>query len=121
MKKIILCGLGLILLILLCLMASCNKYVATNMYDKQYDSKELVYSDIYKQLSYYDIDSIPLDEWIPLNFVNDSTIIRQKFIVKPLDNKSSYQFIFTTYEYLHTSDTTYFFLIRFLGNEKYLQ
>lgn len=107
------------LLILLFIMfaTSCNKYIVTNLYEKEYRDveTEIVYTDVYSQLYKYDLDSIPLNEWITSKLVSDTINIEQKMVRKIIDEKTVYTFIFTEYSY---PSIKYFkFLIRYKGKK----
>lgn len=109
----------LIILLLWLLVSSCNKYIATNIYEQQYTDVDIALVDVYTHLYYYDLDSIYLDLWIPNTITTDTITIEQKMIRKVINNNSTYSFVFS--KYLYPSSLYYNFLIRFTGNKKDLQ
>lgn len=108
-------------LILFLFIASCNKYITKNIYEKTYLEIEvtIAYADIYSHLEKYGVDSIPLDNWMTNNLYDDTVMINQKMIRKIIDEKTNYQFIFS--RYIYPSDIYYQFLIRYSGDKKNLQ
>jgi hypothetical protein len=113
MKKVIL------ILLLLLLTSACNKYIVTNVYEQRYTDPDIALVDVYTHLYYYDLDSIYLDLWIPNTMTADTTTIEQKSILKPINNKSVYSFIFS--KYIYPSSIYYNFLIRYTGRKKDMQ
>lgn len=109
----------LLILSLVFLLSSCNKYIVTNVYEQKYTDKELAVSDVYTQLEYYDVDSIPLENWMYNKMLYDTIVIEQSSMRKAINEKSTYTFIFSTYTY--PSLFYHSFLIRFSGKEKDLK
>jgi hypothetical protein len=115
MKKFILT------LILFLISTSCNKYISKNIYERTYSELEVIvaYTDVYDHLYKYQLDSIPLDNWISNNLYDDTILINQKIIRKIIDDKTHYQFIFS--KYIYPSTTYYQFTIRYYGKRENLQ
>lgn len=113
MKKIIL------ILLFWLLVSSCNKYIITNVYEQKYTDPDIALVDVYTHLYYYDLDSIYLDLWIPNTMTADTITIEQKSILKPVNDKSVYSFIFS--KYIYPSRIYYNFLIRYTGRKKDMQ
>lgn len=109
MKKLIL----IILLILVT--SSCDKYIMSNIYEKRYDNEHLALSDVYQQVNKYELDSLPLSDWISNKVGNDSIIIEQYMIRKIIDIKTEYDFIYT--KYIHPTNIQYQFVIRYKGKK----
>jgi hypothetical protein len=109
----------LFIFILLFSLTACNKFIVTNVYERMYTVEENVVNDIYTQLETYELDSIPLDIWITNVMMADSSFLVQRSIWKEIASKSKYQFIYT--QFINSSDTSYMFLIRYSGKEKYLK
>lgn len=127
MKKREILLLLILIFAVVMMFTSCNKYIVTNVYEKSYKIESVAISDVYTQLNAYSIDSIhyPLNEWIT-NFMNgDSTQIRQQILRKQINDKSGYQFVFTTHIYvvkcICPERFNYNFLIRYSGKEKDLK
>jgi hypothetical protein len=108
----------LILTLFLFTLTSCNKYITTTLYDVNYSSEELAISDIYKQLYTYEMDSIPLDQWMSnyMHMGGDTLTIYQRMLRKVVNEKTNYSFVYT--EYLWPSGTKYSFVIRYRGKKK---
>ena len=106
----------LILLLVLFLLVSCNKYVTKNIYEGRYATEEIAISDVYTQLDAYELDSIPLDEWITNQLYADTTVILQRTVRKIVDEKTNYTFTLTYFQY--PSDSYYQFVIRYTGLKK---
>jgi len=98
---------------------SCNKFIATNVYEQKYTNPDIALADVYTHLYYYELDSIQLDAWISNNMTTDTITIEQKMIRKIVNNKSMYTFVFS--KYIYPSSLYYNFLIRFSGNKKDLK
>jgi len=109
----------LLIFILLFSLTACNKFIVTNVYEKSYESEKIVLNDIYKYLKYYEVDSIPIEMWICNVMLADTTLLIQNTIWNEIVPRSNYQFIYT--QFINSSDTTYTFLIRYSGKEKYLK
>jgi hypothetical protein len=109
------------------MITSCDKYIVTNVYQKTYSNiqEQNVYYDVYKQLSEYDIDSIPLENWLHNDLISDTISIEQKTISKIVNKNSRYIFIYTKYVYpikcICPERIHYDFLIRYSGYKKDLQ
>ena len=113
MKKLFL------IIILWVIVSSCNRYITTNVYEQKYENPDIAYSDIYGQLYKYDLDSIPISDWITNNIVTDTISIEQKTILKAVNDKSIYSF--TLSKYVYPTSLYYNFLIRFSGKKKDLK
>lgn len=111
MKKLV------IILLLFILTTSCNKYVAENMFERTYPGTEFVTvkTDVYSQMRYYEVDSIPLNKWVENKMIADTTVISQKFFRK-IEDKNTYTFVLT--EYTYPSGIKYQFVIRYYGKKK---
>jgi hypothetical protein len=112
MKKLI------IILLLFLLSCSCSKYIVRNMFSKTYDSTQVenLYYDIYSQLKHHDLDSIPLQDWITTEFSVDTIQILQKVVIKNINKKTNYTFIYTKYTYPRVY--FYQFVVRYAGKDK---
>lgn len=105
----------LFILVLSLLVVSCNKYIVSNVYEKTYTTQDSAVTDTYNWLNFYEVDSIPLEQW-PNNLIKtDTTTIDQKMIRKVHDKNTNYQFILTSFMYPHYS--YYTFLIRYRGKK----
>lgn len=115
MKKLIL------ILILTFFTTSCNNYITKNVYEKSYSGlqEQNAYHDVYAHLNYYELDSIPLENWITNDLKTDTIQIEQKTVMKAINNKSVYVFIFS--KYIYPSKLYYNFIIRFSGDKKDLK
>ena len=109
----------LILIVLLLLATSCNKFIVQNVYEKTYNAEVTALTDVYHQLDVYGSQQIPLDLWITNNVTNDTIQLQQKIVIKNINDKSMYQFIYTKYTYPKSS--SFKFLIRYSGKEKDLK
>ncbi len=111
MKKII-------LVLVLLLFSSCNRYITTNVYEKKYTdvNENIIHVDVYKYLKYYNVDSIPIENWIKNELIFDTTKIIQYTIKKTISKKSMYMFIFSKYDY--PLNKYYTLLIRYSGLKK---
>ena len=91
-----------VLLILSCA-PSRNFYIYYEDYPS--DQREVVIKDIYRSLKVLDIDSIPLDDWLIFQNINEKGHFIERHLIKEENNKkkTSYHLIFTS-EYLN--DTT---------------
>lgn len=98
---------------------SCNKYITQNIYQQTYFDSEIAVVDVYTHMYFYDMDSIPLTDWITVNLNTDTIFIKQHMIQKIINEKSNYLFIFSTYAY--PSILYYDFIIRFYGRKKDIQ
>lgn len=113
MKKIV--YLISILLIFVGCITIRSFYIHEKIYTEE--QKEKVISDIYNSLKQFDIDSIPLNEWIYFQGSEGSCNFTQRMIIKEVDKKTQYYFIFTTFE----SDTLFYeFKIRCKTKDKKL-
>ena len=108
----------LIFILLVLSIVSCSQIIVKNVYQKTYPSTQIenAYLDLYSQLDKYGVDSIPLENWITNKMVSDTTIIIQKMIKQNVDNKTSYQFIFSSYKYPKSG--TYQITIRYSGKNE---
>lgn len=110
----------LLILVLFFSLGSCNnKIIVSNVYENKYDVKEEAIVDIYDKLDYYEIDSIPLNEWMNVIYATDTSLTIQSIIRAEVESKSLYQCVYTSF--FNPNDTTYTFLIRYTGKEKYLK
>lgn len=109
----------LFILVLLFSITACNKYIVSNVYERTYEIEKNAVTDIYTHLDSYELDSIPFDIWITNVMMADSSFLVQRSIWKEIKPKSSYQFIYT--QFINPADTSYMFLIRYSGKEKYLK
>jgi hypothetical protein len=104
----------IIFIIFLLLSIGCSSQtIVKRVFDKTYarNQYEIAYNDIYNQLKYYKIDSIPLNEWITNEMISDTINVTQKIISKYSKDNSVYTFIFTKYTYPKSS--FYEFYIRY--------
>lgn len=123
MKKIIKFIIFLIWAFVLFALISCDKYIMTNIYERQYDNEQIALSDVYQQVNKYELDSLPLHDWISNKISSDSIIIEQYTIRKIIDSKTEYNFIYT--KYMHTyvkcvmcpERENYQFVIRYKGKK----
>ena len=113
MKKIIL------ILLLLLITASCNKFIVRNVYERSYPTEKLAINDLYHQTYSYGLDSIPLDQWILLDITTDSSQILEKIAIKYLNEESFYQFIYR--DMCSIKEHKYNLLIRYAGKKKDLK
>ena len=115
MKKFVL------ILFLLLLTTSCNKFITKNVYERNYsyEKTQTAILDVYSQMHNYDLDSIPMPDWITNIMTVDTITIDQRTARKILNENSSYTFIFTKYTY--PSKSYYNFKIRYAGKEKDLK
>jgi len=115
MKKLL-----LTLLLFIFFIPSCNnKIIVSNVYEKTYTEKTVAINDIYNKLDYYKIDSIPMNKWMNVIYVTDTSLINQSIIRAEVEKNSIYQCIYTSF--FNPNDTMYTFLIRYTGREKYLK
>lgn len=123
MKKIIKFIIFLIWVFVLFTLISCDKYILSNIYERQYDNEQTALSDVYQQVNKYELDSLPLHDWISNKIGNDSIVIEQYVIRKIIDVKTEYNFIYT--KYIHTyvkcvmcpERESYQFVIRYKGKK----
>jgi hypothetical protein len=119
MKKI-----TFILLIIISLfIVSCNKqlntYITQNIYERTYKGSDIVYvnSDLFYFSFYYQIDTIPLEQWTTNIIETDSTCIEQKTITKTIDEKTNYEFVLS--KYIYPTNLYYYTLsITYTGKSK---
>lgn len=104
------------ILILSLFLLSCNKYITTNLYRNTYETVPEAIKDINNQMSNYDIGIIPMNEWIINYMRTDTILIEQRMVKREISPSSSYNFIFTKYNY--PSFNRYDFVIRYVGKEK---
>lgn len=110
MKKIIL------ILLLILLSTSCNKYITKNIYERTYRTEQEAVFDISKQFFNLKLSEVSLDQWITNTYPNPDTIqVTQKIYIKNIDKKIYYQFILTKYTYPSIVD--YNLLIRYNGKK----
>jgi len=108
----------LILILIFCLSTtSCTQIITKNVFEKIYSSTQVdvAYKDVYKQLSVYGADSIPLEKWLTNQMISDTTIILQRIVREDIDKKTNYQFVFTEYKY--PKSTSYQFVVRYTGKK----
>jgi hypothetical protein len=88
------------------------------VFDKTYfgNQYETAYKDIYNQLKFYKVDSIPLEEWITNEMTQDTITITQKTINKYSKDNNMYMFIFTKFTY--PKKIYYEFIIRYFNYNK---
>jgi len=97
-------------------MASCNKHIMVNVYERNFYDKDAAVSNVYYKLHEYEMDSIPLDLWMR-NYVEYDTLkIEQRMIRKTVNKNSMYGFVFSSF--LYPSVKYYNFKIMFSGNKK---
>lgn len=102
---------------------SCDKYIMSNVYERKYDNEQIALTDVYQQVDNYELDSLPLYEWISHKVGNDSIIIEQYVIRKIIDIRSEYNFIYTKYTYPYVKCVmcpereSYQFVIRYKGKK----
>jgi len=113
MKKLFL------IILLWLLVSSCNKYIVTNVYEQKYADPKIAYSDVYTHLYKYDLDSIPMENWITNTITTDTISLEQKTVMKAINEKSIYSF--TLSKYVYPTNLYYNFLIRFSGKKKDLK
>jgi len=109
MKKFIL------ILVLVLLTISCNKYIVSNVYEKTYIDDVIARVDVQNQLKVYEMDSIPTSQWMENTIKSDTTRIEQRILRKIVDKNTNYQFIFSMYVY--PSSLYYQFVIRYRGKK----
>ena len=123
MKKIIKFIIFLIWVFVLFTLISCDKYILSNIYERQYDNEQTALSDVYQQVNKYELDSLPLHDWISNKIGNDSVVIEQYVIRKIIDVKSEYNFIYTKYIHIYVKCVmcpereNYQFVIRYKGKK----
>ncbi len=108
-----------ILILILFLFTSCNKYISKNIYENTYNYSDVALTDVYSHLYYYDVDSLYMDLWMINDLQNDTITINQRIIQKIINDMSRYQFIFSKYTY--PSSIYWTFLIRYSGRKKDMQ
>lgn len=109
-----------IVFILFFIFLSCNNMrITRNVYSRTFNEKDYALTDIQYQLEDYSIIIPPIENWMTLYCEYDTISIEQKVLHKILNEKSRYQFIFTSYNY--PSSSRYNFTIRFVGLKKDLQ
>lgn len=107
------------ILILSLFLLSCNKYITTNLYRNTYETVPEAITDINKQMSEYEMGTIPMNEWIVNYMTTDTILIEQRMVKKEISSSSTYTFIFTKYNY--PSHISFDFVIRYVGKEKDLE
>ena len=108
----------IIFIVFLLLSMTCmSQTIVKKVYNKTYTGKqyEIACKDIYTQLKYYKVDSIPLNDWITNEMTSDTINIIQKTINKYSKDNTMYTFIFT--EYIYPKNTYYDFCVRYLGKK----
>ena len=79
------------------LLISCSRYYMINVHERVYTDEASALKDVYGQLHKYEVDSIPLNDWITNIMMEDTVTIEQRILRKTIDKHTNYTFVLTEY------------------------